>query len=167
MPRILQNTAVSTSLAFALLCCSFLQAQQPTAPPPAPVPTQIVTGKKVFVSNALGESITPLGSAELNYNQFYTSMKSWGRYELVSAPADADLVFEIRYETLFGPVHDGFSEQYPQIRLTILDPRTRIVLWAFTEPVRAFAKKSTGLQNYQHAMDTLLGELKTLTAPPV
>ena len=33
----------------------------------------------------------------MTYNEFYAAMKSWGRYELVSSPADADMVFEIRF----------------------------------------------------------------------
>jgi hypothetical protein len=63
-----------------------VKAQQPADPPPAPVPAQIFTGKKAFISKASGEGINPPGSADLNYNQFYASMKSWGRYELVAAP---------------------------------------------------------------------------------
>ena len=38
----------------------------------------------------------PGGSNE-PYNRFYAAMKSWGRYELVASPADADWVFEIRF----------------------------------------------------------------------
>jgi hypothetical protein len=79
-------------LAVSAACAA---AQDPAT---APIPSQIITGMKAFISNASGESITPPGSAGLTYNQFYSSMKSWGRYELVSAPVDADLVFEIRYE---------------------------------------------------------------------
>jgi hypothetical protein len=157
-------------LVIALLSASLLKGQQPADPPPAPVPAQIFTGKKAFISNASGEGINPPGSADLNYNQFYASMKSWGRYELVAAPADADLVFEIRYERPFGPVNvssgDGGSRQYPQIRVSILDPKTHILLWAFTEPVVEVKKKATGMQNFQGAMDKLIGDIKTLAAPP-
>ena len=31
------------------------------------------------------------------YNRFSAAMKSWGRYELVASPAEAGLVFEIRF----------------------------------------------------------------------
>jgi hypothetical protein len=40
------------------------------------------------------------------------------------------------------------------------------VLWAFTEAVQAVGKKSTGMQNFQHSMAALMGDLKTLTANP-
>jgi hypothetical protein len=136
----------------------------------APIPLQITAGKKAFISNAAGESNLPPETADRTYNQFYASMKNWGRYELVSAPADADLVFEIRYEILFGRVDveggRGGSGQYPQIRLSILDPKTHIILWAFSEPVVQIAKKSTGLQNFQAAMDKLMGDITTLATLP-
>jgi hypothetical protein len=60
----------------------------------------------------------------------------------------------------------GGSGQYPQIRLSILDPKTHIILWAFSEPVVQIAKKSTGLQNFQAAMDKLMGDITTLGTLP-
>jgi hypothetical protein len=158
-----------TLLALLILGVSaaFAAAQDP---PPAPIPSQITAGKKAFISNATGESNLPPGVGDRTYNQFYASIKSLGRYELVSGPAEADLVFEIRYEILFGRVSvafgDGGSGEYPQIRLSILEPKTRIILWAFSEPVVQVAKKSTGMQNFQGAMDKLLGDIKTLAAAP-
>ena len=156
-----------TLLALLILGVSpaFAAAQDP---PPAPIPSQITAGKKAFISNATGESNLPPGVGDRTYNQFYASMKSWGRYALVSAPADADLVFEIRYEIFFGAVEvvsgNGGSGIFPQVRLSILDPGTRVILWAFTEPVVQVAKKSTGMQNFQRAMDKLMGDIKTLAA---
>lgn len=158
-----------TLLALFLLSVSaaFAVAQDPA---PAPIPSQITTGKKAFISNATGESNLPPGVGDGTYNQFYASMKSWARYELVVAPADADLVFEIRYEILFGPVYVnsgmGGSDKFPQIRLSVFDPRTHVILWAFSEPVVQVAKKSTGMQNFQGAMDKLMGDIKALAATP-
>jgi hypothetical protein len=156
---------MKTLLALLMLalgaCCALAQD-----PPPAPIPSQIIAGKKAFISNASGESNLPPGTADGTYNQFYASMKSWGRYELVSVPADADLVFEIRYEILFGSVSvafgDGGSGEYPQIRLSILDPKTHVILWAFSEPVVQIGKKSTGMQNFQGAMDKIMGDIRAL-----
>jgi hypothetical protein len=50
--------------------------------------------------------------------------------------------------------------------VSILDPKTHILLWAFTEPVVEVKKKATGMQNFQGAMDKLIGDIKTLAAPP-
>jgi hypothetical protein len=170
MPKSTKRAVCCAIFVIVLLTASILEAQQPTNPPPAPVPSQIITARKAFISNASGESNLPPGTADLNYNQFYASMKSWGRYELVSAPADADLVFELHYEILFEPVlvsnGQGGSGQSHQIRLSILDPKSHVILWAFTEPVVQVQKKATGLQNFQQAMDKLMGDVKTLAARP-
>src|SRR5208337_1946757 len=100
-----------------------IAAQQPSNPPPAPIPAPIFTAKKVFISNASGEFVPPEGTPEVTYDEFYAAIKNWGRYELVSSPADADLVFEISYE--FGPV--------PYLRLLILDQKTHFLLWPLSE----------------------------------
>ena len=56
----------------------------------------------MFISNAGGESFEGVidqtvfnGGPDRPYNQFYAAMKAWGRYEVLSSPPDADLVFEI------------------------------------------------------------------------
>jgi hypothetical protein len=169
MLRIVKRAMFCAIFVTALLSAPLLDAQQLTDPPPAPVPAQIVAGKRVFISNASGETNLRAGTADLNYRQFYASMKSWGRYELVSAPADADLIFEIRYEVISGAVHvdagTGGSGEFPEIRLTILDPKTHVILWAFTEPVYQVRKKDTGLQNFQNAMNALMSDVKALAAP--
>ncbi len=68
--------------------------------PPGPVPTQISAAKKVFIGYA-GEN-QPIeadsiftGGSQRAYDEFYAGMKSCGKYELVGAPADADLLFEV------------------------------------------------------------------------
>jgi hypothetical protein len=85
------------------LCGAVLEAQEvKDAAAAAPIPAQILTSKRVFISNA-GVSTTELtyyvaahtGGANGLYNEFYVAMKDWGRYELVAAPADADLVLDI------------------------------------------------------------------------
>ena len=48
--------------------------------------------------------------------------------------------------------------------LVHLDPKTHVILWAFSEPVVQGAKKSTGMQNFQAAMDKIIGDIKRL--PP-
>jgi hypothetical protein len=156
-----ENT-MRTLLAFLILAVSAVTA---VAQDTAPIPTQIIVGKKVFISNASGESPVPPGKGDLIYKQFYSSMKSWGRYELVFVPADADLVFEVRYEMSFGPVFalgETFTKE-PQIRLSILDPKTHIILWAFTEPIQV-RRKFTELQNFQATVDKLTTNIKTLAA---
>lgn len=73
--------------------------------PPAPIPVQIGTGKKVFISNAQGLSAAVTAAPNQTYNEFYAAMNDWGRYELLATPGDADLIFEIRFEVTVGPMY--------------------------------------------------------------
>jgi hypothetical protein len=136
----------------ALAAVPNLEAQQGSNPAPAPVPLQILTARKVFVSNGDGDEM--FNVPNLTYNTFYAAMKSWGRYELVSAPADADLVFEVRF--IGGP--------YFALRLVILDPKTHVVLWHIVDSVQAWSREATGRKNFDQGMTTLVEELKMLTS---
>lgn len=148
-----------------ILCCLLVltlergisRAQQ-TAEivPPAPIPSQILAGKKLFIANAgidsyylAGYIASHTGSPNGLYDQLYAAVKSWGRYELVSAPADSDVVFEI---SLNREVE--FSD--PQFRLRILDPKTDVVLWGFVEQVGAGSGREA---SQRKAWDRALGKL--------
>ena len=140
-----------------------LRAQTAEAPA-APLPTQIFTAKRVFISNA------GVGT-DRNYNEFYAAIKSWDRYELVAAPADADVVLEIGFSTqitgVSGSKESGCdSSNASQFKLVLLDAKTRIVLWTFTETVHPFARQKTGEKNFDDAINKLVDDLKALTAQP-
>ena len=83
----------------ALLSAIPASAQQPPDTALAPVPPAIFTAKKVFVSNAGADSALfphPFsGSPDRGYNQFYAAVQKWGRYDLVTEPEEAELVFEL------------------------------------------------------------------------
>ncbi len=155
----------SALLILGLIPIALLNAQQSATD--APVPPQIAAAKKVFVSN--GGSDTGVrrfadrfsdmytGGPDRTYNQFYGAMKGWGHYELVTAPADADLVFEITFRS-------DFHAQGSRFRLRIIDPKTRTVLWSVSELVEPFARKSTGNKNYDRALGYLITDLKDLVA---
>ncbi len=159
----------SLALAVALVSVPVSNAQQ-SKETPAPVPAQIVSAKKVFISNA-GMDTTSLaafkraGEPDLPYNRFYASMKSWGRYELVAAPADADLVLEIRFTS---PLTDcGKIPTYqPQLDLAILDARTHFRLWTFTEPVQVAFRKPTWVNNVGQAIANLLDDVRKVAMQP-
>jgi hypothetical protein len=168
MSRVAGIRIFCITAAIALLTIPIAGAQPPAQPVPAPVPTQILTGKKVFVSN--GESIVVMGVPDLTYNEFYWYMKDWGRYELVPTPTDADLVFEIRFgapTSALSVINRGSLLLDPRLRLAILDPRTRVVLWAFTKQVQLANRIATGRKNFDHAMANLVDDVKKLTTSPV
>jgi len=83
-------------------------------------------------------------------------MKSWGKYELVPAPADADLVFEISYVS-------GLSDS--QLRLSIVDSKTHFVLWPFIQHVQSSSRETSRRKNFDGAMTDLVDEVKRVTTP--
>jgi len=136
---------------------------------PAPVPGQIRTAKKIFISNLGADAISaPVfrkeGEVDKTYNHFYAAMKAWGRYALVDNPDDADQVFEIRFITSLSGTGkiDSFT---PQLVLTIVDSKTHFTLWTVAEPVEGAFLKSTWDKNFNRGISNLMDDLKALTAP--
>ena len=132
----------------------------------APIPAQIITAEKVFISNGGVHSVAlaafkRAGDTKELHNRFYADMKGWGRWEIVASPADADLVFEIPFT---APLADfGKTAMYePQLELSVFDTKTNFVLWTFTEPVQGAFRKVTWEKNVHQGMESLLAEIKRL-----
>jgi hypothetical protein len=154
--------------AMTLLLAPITSAESAPEPPSAPIPIQILTAKRVFISNGDNSPLdAALESPNQTYNEFYAQIKNWGKYELVPAPAAADLVFDIGSVVLTGPTTNGDSRVILQLRLTVLDLKTHVVLWTFTEQVQQWNRKATGLKNVDQAMGKLVDDVKKLTAAPV
>ncbi len=161
------------AMCFAL-SCSFAGAAwaqvQPPGSPDAPIPAQILSARKVFISNA-GADIDPdigllgdfLGLPVRPYNQFYASMKAWGRYELVTTPSDADLIFEINFGLSRFPGRDAVAK----FRLRVLDPKTGVLLWPFTEYVQGAFLKGNREKNFAAGMASILADVKWLAGSSV
>ena len=157
-------------LILAVVLAQHLRAQSTKDVPVAPVPAQITIAKKVFISNAGVDGISlaafeRLGDTNRPYNQFYAAMKNWGRYEMVSAPSDADLVFEIRFSAPLTDAGDKATFYAPQLGVTILDAKTHFILWTLAQPVGGALRKSTFLKNLDQGMAKVMDDLKTLTTP--
>jgi len=173
---------MSTQWQRAILCFvlqvpilfALAQAQQPKEIPAAPVPSQILAAKRLFISNAGGEGADPraLGflDVDLNrpYNQFYAAIKNSGKYELVSTPVDADLILEIRF-THSLIVEDMYRPRYtPVLKLRILDTKTGALLWAFTEGVRTPGGphyKEKRESAFDQALNALFDDFTKLASP--
>jgi hypothetical protein len=163
MSRIL--TAAVLVFAATLLVLPLSGQSQPETPA-APIPAQIAAAKKVFVSN-LGEAspysnnvASYAGGPNRAYNQFYDAMKTWGKYELVSAPAAADLVFEIAFQ------YTAFPAATRELRLLIVDPKTDIPLWGFAEYVEPAGAAKNREKNLNLAMTVLVNDVKKVATPP-
>ena len=138
---------------------------------PAPIPTQIQLAKKVFIANGGGdepEIFDPLfnGGVDRAYNQFYAAMKGAGRYELVGSPAEADLLFEIRFTiqpSVAKVVKDTWGAALdPQFRLEIRDPKTSALLWAFTEHMEWAILQGNRNRNFDHASARIVTDVLAL-----
>jgi hypothetical protein len=159
------NHLVSAAMVaiIAIWSGSFLRAQEPSAALAAPVPPRIASAKKAFISNA-GEQRNPSGDLNFSggpdrvYNQFYAAMKDWGRYELVPDPADADLVLEIR----LADIPQG---SYNELRLALLDPRTHVTLWTFSEHAEYAGRQKTREASLDRALSLISDDLKKLAGP--
>jgi hypothetical protein len=156
----------AAALSVALVSLPLVAADKVPVPAPAPVavPAQILTARKVFISNAGtdGEAVYLLGlggDAYHPYNLFYAAMKSWGRFEIVDAPSDADLVLEIRFN---GQTADAGM----LLVLTILDSKTHFILWTISEPVQGWARKPISDKSFGQGIANLVGDLKALGPQP-
>jgi len=125
----------------------------------APAPVQIMTAKKVFIANNTGENSADdqkHGQDDRSYNLFYAAMRSWGRYQLVSSPAAADLIFDL--DLIPGVSGGRFAPDVnPRLSLTIVDPGTHAALWTLAE----YFGFSTN--NYPQAMAALVQDVKNLS----
>ncbi len=169
MLKIVTSGIRCVGLAAALIVAPVLGAQETKGTAAAPVPPQIAAARKVFIANngadlAAQAAFKRAGEPEQAYNHFYAAMQSWGRYELVSTPADADLVFEIRFS---APMYyNGTLAIFePQFQLRILDTKTHFLLWSLIAPVEGAFRKATWDKNFDRGLDALMDDLKKLLPP--
>lgn len=64
-------------LTMAVLTVPRVEAKKAAEPVTAPIPIQVLSGKKVFISYR--ESDADPGAPNLTYNEFYALLKSWGK----------------------------------------------------------------------------------------
>jgi hypothetical protein len=170
------RTRFSQLLCAALLFGAAANAQAPPAPVAslAPVPPALLNAKTVFISNAGADSgLFPhpfSGDPDRPYNQFYSAMQSWGRYEIVGDPSQADIVIELQLIAPPGPSSgnkvNGASDPLPMFRLVIYDRKTHYVLWALTESIMVAYIQKTHDNNFDSALTSLTQDLKRVTSAP-
>jgi hypothetical protein len=163
-------------LAIMLAPWPSVPAQTPSSVRPAPVPTQITSARRVFVSNAGSDSYGPEVYYELTkydggpdrlYNSFYAGLLQWGRLELVGEPSQADVIYAVRFATPAVANRDSVTLVYdPQLNLTIIDPRTQVVLWSMTEHIEPARTRAGANRNFDDAVQRLLERTKLLTESP-
>jgi hypothetical protein len=164
--------AASLGIGLLLTASATLLAQTSSKATVAPPPSQILTAKKVFIANGGGGFDKEIwnGDPSRTYNEFYGAIKSWGHYEIVGTPADADLVLQISIAS--SPRISG-GEVFPwfQARLELLDPKTNVLLWASDEfipekPGLGMILKKNRDKEFSEAIGRIITNLKTLTGQP-
>jgi len=124
-------------------------------------PRTIASAQKIFIANGGMDAFSlqaskSSGSTEPAPNDsLYAAVESWGQPQLVSAPADADLVLVIRFTAPLVGENGGWAFQRVlantrwqfQTELTIYDAKSHFPLWTLTQPVRPANLKGTWHKN--------------------
>jgi hypothetical protein len=163
---------------FALLATAFAVVPVLVAQQSAPVPAPILSAQKIFIANGGMDAFSLQAFEELDlkgtdaYDSLYAAIGSWGKYQLVTAPSDADLVLEIRFTAPLTNAGEHATWKFQQVaanstwqfqtEITILDAKTHFLLWTLTEPVRPANLKGTWRKNISDANAALAGDLKSL-----
>ena len=132
------STAISCIvLTVGFLWASRVQAQE-AEQQSAPIPAPILNAKKVFIANGGADALLTAHDQEngvpgKHYSQFYVLMRKWAFYEVVTSPADADLVLETYASAPVESVSNGKSRIQPQFQVSIFDCKTHFLLWRLTE----------------------------------
>ncbi|HTS38422.1 MAG TPA: hypothetical protein VMH04_22295 [Candidatus Solibacter sp.] len=164
-------TAVSAVLIVTLLPMSAQLAQSAKQAPSAPIPSQILSAKRIFIANAGCDEMTvddPIfsGGPARAYNQFYAAMKTWGHFDIVGSPADADLLFEVGQDvSAVTPFGKTSSSYIPQFRLKIRDPKTNALLWSFNVHAEFGLGQASSDRNFDQAINHLVAEVQGLLTP--
>ncbi len=141
---------------------------------------QIRTAKTIFIANA-GDTTNLFpdvfsGGPDRPYVDFYSAMKNWGHYQIVPTPEQADLIFSVGIASPsaaeiaptsgnLGP-WNGAELHDVQLRLRILDPKSRISLWKLDSHVNTpwgVDLKNTRDQAFSTAMNNLVLEVQQLS----
>jgi hypothetical protein len=135
--------------------------------PPAPLPAIIVDAQRVFLTNG--------GGSDLAYDAFYSAMKKWGKYQIVGAPDEADLIVELAYRVEHGGTrvwsttnsYDKSTQVHsaeivdPQLVLTIYDAKSKNSLWSTVDHRRLARRQKNREKETVNSAERLVEELKT------
>jgi type II secretory pathway pseudopilin PulG len=146
--------------------------QYPVAPmdPNTPVPSQIRSAHTIFFTNAGADPNFPIDSTQV-YNEVYAALQQWGHYQLVSAPAQAELIFRLRNVVTTTNVTGAHGSVTPIVspgfRLTIVDTRTMVPLWTVTSPILLKGRGDTLAHWENLSITNLVSRLKVLAGQPL
>jgi hypothetical protein len=184
---------IAAVLTYTLLFAQFARAarplqasapQQTTAPVERQAPAaasmseataqaRLLAAHNIYIVDDGADDRFP-GSPAEGTHAFAASMRTWGRYNLVSTVKDADLVLQVRsgvnraYVPSGDANYNGGGYIYsPFFRLTIAEPATLDPLWVVTVPVLTGTRKKDHADLFNVSAGNLTSQLKLLTATPL
>jgi hypothetical protein len=147
----------------AIAASTALRAQTPIS---APLPAQLATATHVFLSYAAD---TTAATADQLYSGLYLGLQTWGKYQLVPTPADADLILEIHYPHLLSNCSvsqgTGGCVESDHLELHILDRATHTILWTVSEPNKGGRNKTNQDKSTAAMLAATLADLKVIASP--
>lgn len=147
-----------------------VEAAQAEAAAQAPVPSQIAAAHTVFLTNAGADANFPVDETQA-FNDVYAALQSWSRYQFVTSPTQADLIFQLHDTAPITNVTGGrggvYSISSPAFQLTILDAKTNVALWTVTSPVNVAGRKKARAQWYSLAVTNLVSRVKVVAGQPL
>jgi hypothetical protein len=140
--------------------------------PTAPLPAIVANAKKIFLANG--------GGSDLAYDALYSSMKSWGKYDIVGSPEEADLIVELAYRVEHGGTrvwsstntYNGETQVHsaqivdPELVLTIFDAKSKNSLWSTIDHRRLARREKNGEKETINSAQRLVDELKSRVSVP-
>lgn len=140
--------------------------------PAAPLPAEIVSAQKIFLSNG--------GGSDLAYDAFYAAIKKWGKYQIVGSPAEADLIVELSYQVeslgtrvwsatnTYNNTTQVYSRQVvdPKLLLTIYDAKSKNSLWSTIDHRQLARLEKNREKETINSAERLVEELRMRTSLP-
>ena len=142
----------------------------PSQFPNGPLPSQIATAHKVFLTNAGADQNFPVDE-NTAYNDVLIALQNWGHYQFVSSPQDADLIFSLKDAApitgVGGDADSTYSISSPTFILSIVDARTNAPLWTVTSPVVSYGSGKKEARWFTHSVNNLVTRVKVVAGQPV
>jgi hypothetical protein len=138
-----------------------------SALPAAPVPIQVLSAKKVFLSN-LGVDAEAtvaflyIANPDAAFNGFFAAMKSLGQYELTATPEESDLILEFRV-TAAEQMSGSLIQRLSYLNLNVVDTKSHYVLWTLRSPLQVTKHID---EDVKVSVGILINSMKSLAATP-
>jgi hypothetical protein len=150
-----------------LVASPAIGAEAVSALPAAPVPIQVLSAKKVFLSNLGADAEATvaflyIANPDAAYNGFFAAMKSLGQYDVTATPGESDLIMEFRVTA--AQLTSGLViQRLTYLNLNVVDTKSHYVLWTLRSPLHVTKQID---EDVKVSVATLINSMKSLTTIP-